>query len=1370
MVFTGAEIAVLKKGLRKAASAVGKAALTGPGPGAGSVEKRTRTSRIPGRERRKKTIEADDAERFGREIVKEVSGQRFTLPGKVKPQRLEIPAADIDRLVAGIGVLMTALPGGQVDMALVLKVHGEPEKLADRMRTAMPQAAEAVGDQWAPVLDELAGIVCEHIVEFFTTRESFGAATGLELLKQSARGYQPEEEAELLAAYERLVREKSHRIRLFGLDLHEDDQSYDLMTGFVELTIEASAGSGASGPDRDGVRTGRANWNRLDALVHEHRRILLEGPAGSGKSTLTQWLALTCLTRAPSSSAPKSLVPFLIRLREFTGSQALRLPQPSDFLKTLTPSLAGPPQWEPDLLRTGRAAILVDGIDEIPEQLRDEALDWLQNLVIAYPRAYVVVTTRPAGLAESWRRRLVDAQNFTRATINPMSAEQVSRFIDRWHEAAADRPHADPAELQECAASLKQAIRLRRDLSRITTTPLLCAMVCALYRADNRALPRNRTALYERAYAMLLEKRDTQQKIQTFPVQLAREQIEPFLTEIALWMLMNEQRSISGKIALGLVEDLLPRLQVPDPPKSWKLTAEELLRHLVVRSGVLQEPTMEFVEFVHPSFQDFLAAKRVFQKAYLPYLIKNAHDAMYQDVAIMAVSQVQNDRDQQNELLERLIERAKTDRKQSRQLYLLAAACVADAAMVDPKWVKLVRAKTRSLLPPQSTREAQVLAAAGEFTLDLLADVERTRKFSVPEAEATVEAIGLMGGGGEVGTRILRALAERYGKRVGPELITAWHQAQDPQAFRDEVLAYGDFSRMTVTINSPHLLEFLDKLPGLDRLSLGTGIVKRPLLDLRGLTISAVRATKLPDYTCLEELTLDHAPVTALHDIERFPDLTVVEIRNTPEPELVDLTTLPMLTTLIVIGAKRVQLEPLTAIPTLVRLTLRASEPVDLTPLADLWNLEDLSVTPTDIKSHKPLPHITSLDIDDLHNGIAGMFPGLNSVKALMVTAEDDALAGLTRLTKLTVIGEDVSDFGALAAIPHLNRLDLWRSRTDDTTGLTDLRIEEFSLVDSTSRRLAILEQTPQLRSLRLNRVPGGILAKLPALPRLTNLDLWNVSQPALAKLGGAATQISHLSLAMAEDTDLQGLTALPSLTHLELSNTHAFDMAPLRHLPDLEKLSIYYVKHYDRSVLRYLSGLKSLYIDGDSPIDPTWLPPEAALSLLNPSRLTPADLAALPTLRGLTLSELPECGLAALAVVPTIEHLRLTQLAGVRAVDLAEWPALRSLDLSNTPGMDFQALTVLPHLRALILERMPCTGIAALPDLEVLRLGRTRLALAELTGLPKLRRLVLDQRLESDLSVLATLPSLKELELVNMPWADLTPFQARPDIKVVQS
>ncbi|MEZ0108866.1 Leucine-rich repeat (LRR) protein [Catenulispora sp. EB89] len=1369
MVFTGAEIAVLKNGLHKAASALGKAALTGPAPGAGSVDKPLRTSRIPGRERRKQTIGAEDAERFARKILERVSGQQFTRPGKSAPRRLEIPAADIDSLVTAVGILMSTLSHARVDMAAVLEAHGEPEVLADRMRAALPSATPAVGDVWRPVLDELVGVVCEHIVEFFTTRETFGAAAGLELLKQSARRHRPEEEAELLAGYARLVREKSHKIRLIGLDLHEDDQAYDLMTGFVDLTIQATDPVEATeGPDRTGdpdQASEHVSWNRMDTLATERRRVLLEGPAGSGKSTLAQWLTLTWL-KTPDH-AP---LPFLIRLREFAGGQRLELPRPLDFVARLAPAYAGRlPGWEMDLLATGRAAVLLDGIDEIPEQLRAEALQWLADLVTAYPHACFVVTTRPAGLNEPGRRRLVTTLGFTRATINPMSALQVSTFIDRWHEAAVGRPHTDTEELREYADSLKHTVRWRRDLAHITTTPLLCAMVCALYHADNRALPRNRTALYERACAMLLEKRDTQQRIQTFPVTLTREQIEPFLTEIALWMLVNKQRSIPRLDALRLVADVLPRLQIQDAPTRWKPDAEGLLRHLVVRSGMLQEPTMELLEFVHPSFQDFLAAKSVFQKAYLPHLIENAHDAMYQDVAVMAVSQVQNDRDRQNELLERLVERAKRDAKQSRQLYLLAAACLADAGMVDPKWVKLVQTKTRALLPPRSSREAQVLAAAGEFTLDLLADVGRTRKPTVAEAVATVEAISLMGGGGDVGMRILRSLAERYGNRIGPELISAWHQTQDPRAFRDEVLAHGDFSDVTVLINSDDLLPLVDGLPGMERLRIAEHVAGPPTaVALVSVAAGRTHIKALPDYPNLRMLDLGHPESSMLQGIERFGDVTTVRLAHATDPDLRPLAALPKLTSLAMTDMPKVDLTALSAVPTLHTLTVESAEPVDLTPLAGLATLTSVTLGASRFTAREPLPQVFRLEVDEFHDDTDRAFPRLNT----LVTRSQHRRAGscvqLSEVTTLALRGLQEVDAAPLTAMPHLDHLNLRGSENATVIDLDALAVSKLSLNRPSHRVLAELPLMSRLRQLDLHRMSGRTLDRLPEIPQLQRLELWKAIEPPLAKLVNG-DRIASLVLGMAEDVDLRGLAAFSALTSIEIADTYSIDIEPLTRLPNLRDLFVYRVKHFDRPGLSRLKALKSLLLDTRLIPRPEWLPQDAELTLYGDfSEVSPETLATLPTLRGLNVETLPACGLSAFASVPTIECLGLNGVAGVRVEDFAAWPALAFLNLMTVPDLDFHALQVLPELRRLRLHRMAYVPLDAVPNLEQLELSETRVQLAELTVLPRLRRLVLRSMPDSDLSVLATLPQLRKLELLHMPWADLSPFQARPDIELI--
>ena len=57
-------------------------------------------------------------------------------------------------------------------------------------------------------------------------------------------------------------------------------------------------------------------------------------------------------------------IPFFIRLRHY--SQA-RLPKPEEFIDYTAPAIAGtmPEQWVQNILRSGQAIVLVDGVDEV---------------------------------------------------------------------------------------------------------------------------------------------------------------------------------------------------------------------------------------------------------------------------------------------------------------------------------------------------------------------------------------------------------------------------------------------------------------------------------------------------------------------------------------------------------------------------------------------------------------------------------------------------------------------------------------------------------------------------------------------------------------------------------------------------------------------------------------------------------------------------------------------------------------------------------------------------------------------------------------------------------------------------------------------
>nr|MDT0523025.1 NACHT domain-containing protein [Streptomyces sp. DSM 41633] len=231
---------------------------------------------------------------------------------------------------------------------------------------------------------------------------------------------------------------------------------------------------------------------RVEQALGERNRLLLRGPAGSGKSTLVQWLALNAARQSFGDELAgwNRCVPFVLRLRAFTALDVL--PAPADFLRATGVPLHGsaPAGWADRLMRQGRALVLVDGVDEVPDRLRKRTERWLKDLLAAYPRPKYVVTTRPSAVPETW----LSASGFEPHTLLSMRQEDVRAFIGHGHRAARSEcgSEEERAELDRYENALRRAVGTRRDLGLLATNPLMCALLCALNRDRRMQLPRAR--------------------------------------------------------------------------------------------------------------------------------------------------------------------------------------------------------------------------------------------------------------------------------------------------------------------------------------------------------------------------------------------------------------------------------------------------------------------------------------------------------------------------------------------------------------------------------------------------------------------------------------------------------------------------------------------------------------------------------------------------------------------------------------------------------------------------------------------------------------------------------------------------------------
>ncbi|NGO71736.1 NACHT domain-containing protein [Streptomyces boncukensis] len=740
---------------------------TPEGPGAGLAGDPVRMSRRVSFRGEQRTLTERDLHRLAADIVRRAAESGGPAEAPDAETRREVTEA----LAAALHSL------GDLDMDDIQAVRLGPEGLAARL--ACPSGlSEAAQDRLRPLLR----LACTHIVEFFTRRTTFVPRT---LVEQTRALERVAETADRLAAripaplardlefergYAEHIARRHGELTIYGLDLQQA-REWRLEAAYVSLQTAGDDGATAPVPADE-------------ALAGPHR-VLLRGAAGSGKSTLVQWLAVTAATSGPGSRMGHlaGRVPFVLPLRRIVRQGGL--PTPDEFLSAVRSSIAGeqPDGWANRVLRAGRGLLLVDGVDEIPQAEREAVRRWMRELLGDYPGNLWLVTARPSAVRESW----LEGEDFAEFSLAPLSGSGVVEFVRRWHAAA----HAG----QEQATSLLDAIRRIPALGRLAVNPLMCGLLCALHRERRGFLPHGRKDLYEAALSMLLERRDVERGVAD-GLRLSKETQIQLLQKLAHWLLRNDRAELERPDAVGQLERALVNMAHVDAGP------ERVYRCLLERSGLLREPADGRVDFVHRTFQDYLAAKAAVEEGDFPLLTDNAHRDQWDDVLRMAVALARPA--ERARILEALVRT-----EQPRQL-LLAASCLDQATELAPGVRERVLSGAARRLPLDGSVSRPELAAAGPVLLELLPGPEG---LSPAECATAVVAASLIAT--DAALPVLARFRGHPSLNVRRQLAWAWFRF-DTHAYAAQILAHLDASDLYFTAYSA---THLDVLRALDRQS-----------------------------------------------------------------------------------------------------------------------------------------------------------------------------------------------------------------------------------------------------------------------------------------------------------------------------------------------------------------------------------------------------------------------------------------------------------------------------------------------------------------------------------------------------------------------
>lgn len=1004
--------------------------------------------------------------------------------------------ADNDR-AAVLAEVESALERADLSDRTLFAADADPVKLARRVRALVPAPQAQLGEAGARLYDVALDECCDCLVRIvlglaeFTPRalaetlsrlSDLGDQVAMALDRIPARSLDAPTGTQDDAEFERRYLEHLSRtldaIELIGVRVENYRPRATLSVAYISLAAtDEGRERKETGPLKTATLTGDHRHDRspattaVEGKLSRSARTLLRGHAGSGKSTLLEWLTVTAARGKFTGDLAdwNGRVPFLVRLRSLGANG---LPGPQDLVTRLLPAPSG---WAHRVLAAGRGVLLVDGVDEVPEDEREAVRRWLRDLLDVYPGLRTVVTSRMAAAGTRW----LDSEGFSSLRLEPMTPDRLRELIRRWHLAVrhAENLPCEPEEIPTYEGNLLARLESGPHLRALATTPLLAAMLCALNLDRATHLPGNRMSLYHAVLDMLLERRDAQRGVRSHPgIQLERDQQELLLQELAWRLTSLGQSEMTMETAAIRIEariQSMPRVTA---------TPEAILGYLLQRSGVIREPTVGRIDFVHRTVQEYLAARQAAVDADCNLLVARAHLDQWRETVVMAAGHASMP--MRERLLTGLLDRADTEPRHAHRLRLLVAGCLETILDIPAKVQERVERTVRELIPPRNIADAQRLAAAGKEILRWLP--ESLEDKSEARAAATVRAAWLINGPAAIDKLARYATDPR--SRVQNELIEAWGYFE-PHTYAERVLADAPLDDGTLYVRDPLLLP-------------ATGFLR----NLRRLTVS------LP-------------PGNGLECLAGVPALTYVSASGVRPEALPLLAEHEALTTVnLEVDGPITDVTPLLALPALGHLDLNADGfGSGLGFVASLPPLHTLRLAGTgEVRDFSPIGTQTALRRLELAD-----CPSL---------ADLEPLGPLRDLWCLDLQGAALGPGGCAQIADTFPRLELlylsgndWVERIDALVGLplTSLQLMECSRLTD----LGPLANLPELDWLDLDEVPFTDLSPLAGLSQLSTLYLGGCGREvSLAPLGGLSNLTTLSLLGADDDVDLAPLAALREL------------------------------------------------------------------------------------------------------------------------------------------------------------------------------------------------------------------------------------------------